>query len=755
MRRAAIACGVVMASLCASAGAVGAIPDEGGLPRVERVLIFALPHVGWAELDRVELPNLERFMERAGVADLSARASPDRRSTRLGDGYITLGAGTRAIGDGGVTDGEGFGVDEAFGVDTAGGVFERRTGRAVDTGVVQLGVAEIVGRNDELLLDAEPGALGERLDEAGYRRAVIGNGDGVEPAGEPPEFRRQLVSALMDEHGFVPGGRVDAGLLEEHARAPYGLRLDHDAVQAAFETAWTPRSVVLVEASDLVRADTYRPFATPEQGDVLLTAALRRADDLFGRLINEVDLERDAVLVVGPAHADGPAQLTVAALRAPGIEPGLLRSGTTRRSGFVQLYDVAPTVLDLLGVERPSSMAGRPFEVGDRGSTSRDRIDSLIEANEAARFVGDQVEPLALVIVIAHAVLLALTVMWLRGPLRGVTAAPALEFGALVLLGLIPAVFLARLVPFHDAGVALYWFFLVAVAGVLALLYRVIGQRTPIDALVVATTVIVGLLALDVVLGSRLQINSALGNSPIVAGRFTGYGNLAYAALGSAALALAVLAVARLGRSRGAWIAVGVLLVVLVVDGAPFWGSDVGGVLSLAPAFLVTGGLLFGWRIRLRTAALAAGATIVAVAGFALLDLSRPPGRRTHLGRLFEKIGDEGWSGFTTVVARKLEANVGNVANTVWALVVIAAAAFFVAVALWAPGRLRDLDRTTPVFRAGAIGAAVLLTLGFALNDSGIKVPGVMLTIFDAALVVLLVRSGSLTPATGAPEVER
>ncbi|HYU56881.1 MAG TPA: hypothetical protein VEO00_02375, partial [Actinomycetota bacterium] len=256
MRRAAIALAVAAASV--GLVIVPASDARAGGDRAGRVLIFALPAVTWADVDGVELPNLERFFNHAAIADLSARASPDRRTTELGDGYVTLGAGTRAIGDGGATDGEGFGVDEPFGIDTAGGVFRRRTGRSVERGIVQLGVAEIEDRNAGLLLDAEPGALGEALDDAGYSRAVIGNADGVEPAGVLPEYRRHLVSALMDERGVVPGGRVDAALLEEHARAPFGLRLDHEAVGAAFEAAWTPKSVVLVEASDIVRADTYR-----------------------------------------------------------------------------------------------------------------------------------------------------------------------------------------------------------------------------------------------------------------------------------------------------------------------------------------------------------------------------------------------------------------------------------------------------------------------------------------------------------------
>ena len=97
---------------------------------------------------------------------------------------------------------------------------------------------------------------------------------------------------------------------------------------------------------------------------VLERQALHRTDALFGRLLEHVDLKRDAVIVVGPAHSTRSPTLTVLGMQGPGIEPGLLRSATTRRSGFVQLIDVAPTILDLMHIDRPTSMEGRPVEVG-------------------------------------------------------------------------------------------------------------------------------------------------------------------------------------------------------------------------------------------------------------------------------------------------------------------------------------------------------------------------------------------------------
>jgi hypothetical protein len=509
--------------------------------------------------------------------------------------------------------------------------------------------------------------------------------------------------------------------------------------------------VVLVEASDLVRADAYRNLATDDQRDVLRTAALRRTDQLFGQLLPEVDLRRDAVLVVGPAYSADETTLTVAALHAPGTEAGLLRSPTTRRAGFVQLVDVAPTVLDVLGVDRPDSMGGRPFEVGDRDGSYADRVDTLIESDQAARFIADQVEPVGIAFVTAHALLLVATALWMVNRFTGIFTVGRLQYAALALLGAIPMVFLARLLPFHDFGALAYWCFLVAGAVVLAGVYLAAGRRTSLDPLILATGAVVGLLAVDVVFGSRLQISSALGNSPIVAGRFTGCGNLAFAAIAASGLILATLLAERVGGRRGLWVAAGCLGFVVVVDGMPFWGADVGGVLSMAPAFLVMVVLLFGWRLRLRTVVVAVVGAAAAVGGFGLLDLARDADQRTHLGRLFETASDQGWSGVATVLERKLTANIASFSETLWTFGVVIAIAFFVWLVRFVPEELRSVVIRHPLLRPAAVSAVVLLVLGLAVNDSGVRVPAFMLVVFDASLIFLMTADRRLAAPVAIP----
>jgi drug/metabolite transporter (DMT)-like permease len=58
---------------------------------------------------------------------------------------------------------------------------------------------------------------------------------------------------------------------------------------------------------------------------------------------------------------------------------------------------------------------------------------------------------------------------------------------------------------------------------------------------------------------------------------------------------------------------------------------------------------------------------------------------------------------------------------------------------LWkAPERLRRLDRRIPQLRAAMIGLAIVGVLGFALNDTGIAVPAVMLAVANSVLIALV-----------------
>lgn len=185
----------------------------------------------------------------------------------------------------------------------------------------------------------------------------------------------------------------------------------------------------------------------------------------------------------------------------------------------------------------------------------------------------------------------------------------------------------------------------------------------------------------DAAAGAPLAFNNPLGMNAVVAGRFYGVSNTAFA-LAAGALVVVIAGVwVALGGGRRSALLVTALLggAALLVDGAPQLGADVGGALTLVPtlAFLAAGlaGLRLSWRRWLAIGA----ATVLVVGGFAVVDLLRPGGP-THLGRFARQVADGSAAG---VLGRKAYALVGPfVTNPVMAAA-LACAVVIVAAALW------------------------------------------------------------------------
>lgn len=676
------------------------------VPTVEHVLIISVPTLTWADVDPAITPNLARLADESLVANLSPAAAEVPASP--GDGYVTLGAGARASG--------------APGSD---GLARRGPGGTVR----HTGVEAIRRRNMGLPFGAEVAALGTALSAADRTTAVIANADTVSPGSG-----RQAVAALMGADGVVPGGSVSGGLLAAEPSAPFGRRLDNDAVVHAWRRS-SEASVVLIEASDLARSDASVVKADSATARSARVTALRSTDDLVGRLLDEVDADHVAVLLVGPYPPAGSAALTVAAMRAPTSSPGLMRSSVTRRGGSVTLVDVAPTVLALLSIERPTSMEGRPFEPDRRGGQGGERRSRLVteagEARQVAR-LGVLVPRLLVgaVVLLAAAAL----VSTIRG---GAGTRRWLQVASLAVLAIGPVTYLTRLAPTLGAG----WTLLLiggaatTVGGLFGRL-RKRGILVPLAGVLAMVTLTV---AIDVLAGNPLQFNSALGFSPIVAARFRGLGNLAFAQLAGASIMLAGLAASpsagRTGRQR----ALAILVTTVVIVGVPWWGADVGGTLSLVPAAGVTMLGLSGRWPRPRRVVLLAILGVSAVLAMTAIDLASPAGLQTHLARLAVTSERGGVQSLVAVIDRKLHASLSTFGKEPWTLL-LPAVALLAAVLLWLyPDRLRALEARVPQLRAVGCGLVTLAVLGSFLNDSGLQVAAMTIAVALSAFVYLLV----------------
>ena len=439
------------------------------------------------------------------------------------------------------------------------------------------------------------------------------------------------------------------------------------------------------------------------------------------------------LLVVGVSEAAGEdtAHLHVALAVGPEHPPGALVSASTRRAPYVQLVDVAPTVLDVLGVEPPAAMAGQPWRsVGDPPS-----LAALRDLDRRAVVAKQTTVPFFVVLI--GGLLAALAVAARRRSWR------LAEVAGLAGTAAVGASYAANLVPWWRAGLPLL-VLVAVVAGLAAVVVagarRVPGLLGPAGAVCALVTAV---LVADLVTGARLQVDAVAGYSPLVAGRFAGIGNVAFGVLLAASLlATAWLAAGRSRRTAAVTVAVAGLVVV-AVDGAPAWGSDVGGVLALVPAYAVLGMLRTGTRVSLLRLAAACAAAVLVVAVLAAVDLRRDAGDRTHLGRFAAALLD-GEGG--TLLRRKAGAVLDLLfANPVTALLPLVVAGV-VLLLLRPPAPLRRAFARAPAWRDGTLAVAAGAAVGFVLNDSGPAVVALAILLAAPATVAVTARAARAQP---------
>ena len=438
------------------------------------------------------------------------------------------------------------------------------------------------------------------------------------------------------------------------------------------------------------------------------------------------------VLGVSEAPDDRVAHLHVALATGPAYPRGALRSASTDRSSYVQLIDVAPTVLSLLGLPQPAVMTGQPWRRSGRaldlaGLVDLDRRAVAQQAATVPFYLLTLGTLLLLLLAATSSPILA--VLRRRPAQPGSTKAISTGRGGVALVGaaLPAASFLAGLVP--------WWRFdpplpaLLAVTVLLATVLAAVAARTscPVGAVCALTALV---LVADLVTGARLQLTSVTGYSPLVAGRFAGIGNVAFGVYAAA------------GLVATAWLARGRLLpvvelgaVLVVVDGAPPWGSDVGGVLALLPALVVLALLVTGRRVSVAKLAGAGLAAVLLVTGLALLDHTRPADRRTHLGRFVDQVAN-GTAG--AVLRRKADAVLGLLFHSPVTATLPVVVASAVLLLLRPPPVLARAFAAAPAYRQALVALCVASALGFGLNDSGAAVPALALVVVLPATVAVM-----------------
>lgn len=739
---------MAVAFLAASTGALvagsGAEPDSRPGPgSVSRIVLFGMPRLSWDDVGTGRLPNLDLAIEQGAISATSVRTLSGRPNTT--EGYATLGAGTRvAARDIG---GFAFDADSVLEGGSAAQALERRTGRPVTGEVAVVGGPATRKLNDGRHLTSAPGALAEALHRAGKRTAVVGNADTGYPLGERSSILRPAAIAMMDAGGSVDVGAVSRDLLRPDPAAPFGYAANDRAVLAEVERALREADVVLVDAGDIDRAAEFTAVASGAVAEDVRRRALRETDELLGDVVGR--LPEDALLVVvSVVPPDAEWHLTPTVIVGEDIDHGYLHSPSTRRAGVITLTDLAPTILAALDVPVPRGMIGHPLRYRP-GDVDIDRFRTL--DRDAAYREGIYL-PITLTYITLQAVLYLLAIVAFARLGGAGRLGPPLRFAVLGVAAYPVASFLFRAIPdVAELGAAGVVVLLGVIAGLVAMASR--ARRHPLSPLAWILGLTVAVLALDVATGARLQTSSLLGYSLHTAARFTGFGNTAFATLAATTVLLGAIHVAFAPRRREAVFAVACLFAfVVVIDGAPSLGSDVGGILTLVPVFGLTLLVLSGRRLTTRAVVTAAVVTVVALALATGIDLLRPASTRTHLGRLVGDIADDGFGAFTTTVQRKLAVNFRTYRSP-WSWTVVIIALYMLYVLGWARGWRRLLPPGSAL-RAGVVGTLAAGLLGYAVNDSGVVVTAVVFVYLGPFLTLLALHRERADATIGADELE-
>jgi hypothetical protein len=519
--------------------------------------------------------------------------------------------------------------------------------------------------------------------------------------------------------------------------------------------AWARCPVTIVDAGDVGAAGAGR------------AAAAHRADATIGTILAGLP-PGATVVVAGVADHDQTPHLRLVLATGPGTAGRYLGSESTRRNDMVILPDLTATILASAGIPAPAGLVGTPLLADAvRPAVLDSAVDDLASQDVAAQthrrllprfFVGFVISQLLLY----GAAALALRWRWTGNRRRRILAATRLTaYGAAA----IPvSTYLVNLVPWWHSPHPLRWLAL-GLAGYDALVVTLAVAGPWRRGILGPGTVIAGVtaavLGTDLLTGSRLQLNSLMGYSPLVGGRYYGMGNIAFAVLATSTLLAAAGVAQWLEPRRGRRVAVAAVLAMTLtaalLDSWTAWGSDFGGLIAFVPGLATTALLVGGRRVSFIRLQLLRAAGMAIVLGVAYLDYLRPPARQTHMGRFF---GDLVAGNALPWLERKFTAMAHTFGNLTLVPIVVAAFLFLMLV-LHRPNRagaggLQLAYERAPMLRAGLSGAFVTALVGGAVNDSGIAVPALALAVavplaLAASVFALAARDDDPAPQAAPP----
>lgn len=542
----------------------------------------------------------------------------------------------------------------------------------------------------------EHAGLGDLLSTSGFLALAQHGGASLLSMTHPSDATFELSHAQRVGRGVLPfwsGGDLGSMAGRDGTPSPEKLTAAAHRVARAIDGSLAARALVFVVSSS-------PPAAAGAFGDQLGAVVMTE-----GRPSDLVAAMRAAPNSTGPPHS--------------------LTSDSTRRNGVVTSQDLATTTISFSDIK---------ILVNDPGGAEIRVVDAPPPTDLLARYLQYRrlTVPIgaaaALFVTIAGLVALAMLLWsgssrWLRSLMSWVAiAAPFLAL-SLLLVGHLPSLTYAGVIPFLIATTALAAVVLVPIA----------HRWGTLVSIAVAGTMLLGALVVEGILGWSAALTPLLGGSQLDGGRYFGLPNAFIGLL----LGGSVYVAQRLHRAAGS----ALIFAFGLFAGSPWTGSNIGAAVTLfagAGIWWALDGDLTWWQTAVATAlATIAGTGLVIVAHRYLT--SAP----THITRFVEHTG--GLSGIWTKIVDRLSVGTHLIASNPFALVPVIGVLGTLALVLRPPAQVRITFEEAPVWRTALLTILLGSVVAYLVNDSGAAAIGEgFTTAFGGLLYVSLLRRNGI-----------
>ncbi|MHB9108849.1 MAG: hypothetical protein ACYDCO_17500 [Armatimonadota bacterium] len=741
--------------------ALGAALAAPAPAKYEIVVLVAMDGVSVDELAGWKLPVYRELFNQGAVALLNNRTAeaPIRESNAA-----TLSAGARAYGyelESNPRNGSGLlayarmganadeWVDGVLGVD----LLKHNTGAGASMqAVVHPGIPALNRINDSLRYQVTPGLLGEALQKAGVQTGAFGNAD------RGKERDRSISLIAMNTAGWADFGDVGDGSTLTASDRPFGLRANYPFYLGALGSLPAGKYFIVIDAGDGARLEAVKPYLKPERYDALK----RQAAEECGRFVQALHRQlgeravrhRIILLNVAPSNdaLERGDQLSPALMLGSDVVTGMMTSPSTRRPGLVLNTDLTASVLSFYNVKLPAGLRGNPAMVapGISGFSRLVTTNRQMVATYMAR--GPVIKGYLFVLAVSLLGSLALLLAGERARrFRVLVQAEQLLRPLLIAVMLGPLVFLAA-AALHIYGTFPTALFVTAVSLAAAVaLHRWVRDLRLIFAVIGLTALA---LCIDVLAGVPLLRQSMYSYDPIAGIRFYGLGNESAGALIGTSL-LGVFALLDYCKASRWWlIPAGIFFLWLVVlDAAPMWGADFGGILAGLAGYGIA--LLKARGAITRRVLVSASVGALVIFGALIVhNLMLPPESQSHVERTFWQAREHGTGMLVETAVRKWSMNLHLMQSSWWAFALASLLTVVIVVFFRPAGILRRALRPHPLLNAAFVGNLAAMLVALCTNDSGVVMAAVGILYLAAPLLLLIQakRDKEFAPAKAAAE---